>query len=128
EKLRRYTRHLFEAEVEFGDDLAPTRVSRRFGQAAEEATFDKLSYGAREQVGLLLRLAYADLLAEAGRPTLILLDDALVHTDGARLEAMKRALYDAATRHQILFFTCHPERFDDLGVPARSLLLERNAA
>jgi hypothetical protein len=32
-------------------------------------------------MGVISRLAYADLLKEAGRPTLIILDDALVHSD-----------------------------------------------
>jgi uncharacterized protein YhaN len=80
-----------------------------------------LSYGAREQIGVIRRLAYADLLQEAGRPTLIILDDALVHSDEDRLAQMKRVLFDAATRHQILLFTCHPEKWRDLGVGARSL-------
>jgi hypothetical protein len=30
---------------------------------------------------------------------------------------MKRILFDAAQRHQILLFTCHPERWRDLGAP-----------
>jgi hypothetical protein len=30
---------------------------------------------------------------------------------------MKRILFDAASRHQILLFTCHPEKWQDLGVP-----------
>jgi hypothetical protein len=34
---------------------------------------------------------------------------------------MKRALYDAATRHQFLIFTCHPQAWHDLGVAARPL-------
>jgi hypothetical protein len=28
---------------------------------------------------------------------------------------MKRVLFDAAERHQILMMTCHPERWRDLG-------------
>ena len=39
--------------------------------------------------GVISRLAYADLLKEAGRPTLIILGDALVHGDDQRLEQMK---------------------------------------
>ena len=66
-------------------------------------------------MGLISRLAYADLLREAGRPTLIILDDALVHSDQDRLDSMKRILFDAAQRHQILLFTCHPDRWRDLG-------------
>ena len=72
-------------------------------------------------MGVISRLAYADLLREAGRPTLIILDDALVHSDAERLAQMKRVLFDAAARHQILLFTCHPENWRDLGVSARSL-------
>jgi uncharacterized protein YhaN len=80
-----------------------------------------LSFGAREQMGIISRLAYAGLLRDAGRPTLIILDDALVHSDEERLAQMKRVLFDAATRHQILLFTCHPAKWRDLGVGARSL-------
>ena len=46
----------------------------------------------------------------------MILDDTLVHSDSARLEDMKRILCDAASRHQILLFTCHPEKWQDLGV------------
>ena len=55
------------------------------------------------------------------RPTLLVLDDTLVHSDEARLAQMKRVLFDAAGRHQILLFTCHPEKWRDLGVAARAL-------
>jgi uncharacterized protein YhaN len=72
-------------------------------------------------MGVVARLAYADLLKEAGKPTLLILDDALVHTDRNRLDQMKRVLYDAASRHQILVFSCHPQAWQDLGVAAREL-------
>jgi DNA repair exonuclease SbcCD ATPase subunit len=85
------------------------------------APFAELSFGAREQLGILTRLAYADLLQQAGRPTLVILDDALVHSDAERLARMKRALYDAAARHQVLLFTCHAERWRDMGVAVRTL-------
>ena len=75
--------------------------------------FDKLSVGAREQLALISRMAYADLLKTAGRPTLIMLDDALVNADADRLAAMKRVLADVATRHQVLVFTCHGEQWQD---------------
>jgi len=44
-----------------------------------------MRFGAREQMGVISRVAYADLLKEAGRPTLIMLDDAHVHSDDERL-------------------------------------------
>jgi uncharacterized protein YhaN len=78
-----------------------------------------LSFGAREQMGVISRLAYADLLKEAGRPTLVILDDALVHSDDQRLAQMKRVLFDAAQRHQVLLFTCHPAAWRDMGAAPR---------
>lgn len=42
-------------------------------------------------------------------------------TDEERLGQMKRVLYDAVARHQILKFTCHPDTSKDLGVIAKSI-------
>jgi hypothetical protein len=107
--------------VELDESLAPASVYRPGSDGGRGGKLDEYSIGAREQLGILLRLAYADLLREAGRPTLLILDDALVHSDADRLGGMKRALYDAATRHQVLIFTCHPDAWIDLGVAARSI-------
>ncbi|AVR87034.1 AAA family ATPase [Thauera aromatica] len=125
--LNRYLQLLFpHACVDIDDDLVPGPLTRPLagagaGGGVETGDFEALSFGAREQMGVLSRLAYADLLAEAGRPTLVILDDALVHSDAERLAQMKRVLFDAATRHQILLFTCHPAAWRDLGTGARSL-------
>jgi hypothetical protein len=109
------------AELELGEDLAPGQLTRRGSRGDESGDVEALSFGAREQLGVITRLAYADLLREAGRPTLVILDDALVHTDAARLAAMKRALFDAAHRHQVMIFTCHPDAWRDLGVAPRAI-------
>jgi uncharacterized protein YhaN len=45
----------------------------------------------------------------------LVLDDALVHSDAARLEKMKQAVHRAAQRHQVLLFTCHPQLWSDVG-------------
>lgn len=120
--LNHYLQILFPgAHVEVGEDLSPGTVTRMGANGAETGEFLELSFGAREQLGVVARLAYADLLKEAGKPTLIILDDALVHTDQERLGHMKRVLYDAANRHQILIFSCHTEAWRDLGVAARNL-------
>ncbi|HRK78277.1 MAG TPA: AAA family ATPase [Thiobacillus sp.] len=129
--LNRYLQLLFpHASLGIDENLAPGPLTRPGSNGAETSLFEELSFGAREQMGVISRLAYADLLKEAGRPTLIILDDALVHSDEARLAQMKRLLFDAATRHQILLFTCHPANWRDLGVGARSLeaLRARNKA
>lgn len=117
--LNHYVQLLFpQATLELGEDFVPRMLNR---PEAEVGDFHDMSFGAREQMGVISRLAYADLLKEAGRPTLIMLDDALVHSDDGRLGQMKRVLFDAATRHQILLFSCHPEKWRDLGVGARSV-------
>jgi len=118
ERLGHYLKRIFpQSTLALGDDLSPATLDR-YGRAD---TLEALSFGTREQLGILTRLAYADLLKAAGRPTLLMLDDAAVHTDAARRDAIKRALLDAATRHQILVFTCHPELWDDLGVRQRAI-------
>lgn len=120
--LDHYLQILFPgAQVEVGEDLSPGRITRQGLRGAQSGEFEELSVGAREQMGVVARLAYADLLKEARKPTLLILDDALVNTDEERLKQMKRVLYDAATRHQILIFSCHPEAWRDLGVVARSI-------
>lgn len=113
QRVHHYLRVLFPgAQVSVDEALLPHRIDRQ-GEVADVAS---LSFGAREQMGLICRLAYADLLQTAGHPTLIILDDALVHSDRERLAQMKRILFDAAQRHQILIFSCHPEDWTDAGV------------
>lgn len=117
-RLNHYLALLFpEADLRLDDALLPMALRRAGG----EDQLSALSFGTREQLGILARFAYADLLREAGRPTLLLLDDALVHTDDMRRDFMKRALFDAATRHQILMFTCHGEAWRDMGVEQRRI-------
>lgn len=120
--LNHYLRLLFpEASLNVDENLIPEVLVRQGHGGEERGQFNELSFGAREQMALISRLAYADLLQEANKPTLIILDDALVHSDAERLKAMKRVLYDAAQRHQILLFTCHPDNWRDLGVAAQSM-------
>ena len=120
--LNHYLQLLFpQAHLEIDETLSPGPLTRSGPAGPESGAFEALSFGAREQMGVISRLAYADLLREAGRPTLIILDDALVHSDEGRLALMKRILFDVCTRHQILLFTCHPSKWRDLGVPERAL-------
>ena len=118
ERLNHYLNLLFpQAGLVLDDDLTPRSLTR----AGQPDAVPTLSFGTQEQLGVLTRLAYADVLAEAGRPVLLVLDDALVHTDDARREQMKRALFDAASRHQILMLTCHADAWRDMGVVQRLL-------
>jgi chromosome segregation ATPase len=127
--INHYLHLLFpQANLEIDENLKPGPLTRLGERGQESGDFESLSFGAREQMGLICRLAYADLLAEAGRPTLIILDDALVHSDEQRLPQMKRILFDAARRHQILLFTCHPAAWRDLGVAPRAIDSFKTAA
>lgn len=120
--LNRYLQLLFPgAHLEIDENLKPKLLTRTKGGGLESTDFAALSFGSREQIGIISRLAYADLLQEVGRPTLLILDDALVHSDAERVIQMKRVLFDAANRHQILLFTCHPEDWRDIGASPRSL-------
>jgi len=127
--LDRYLQLLFPlGRLEVDENLVPGALNRPGTRGTEAGDFDTLSFGAREQMGVISRLAYADLLKEAGRPTLIILDDALVHSDERRLAQMKRVLFDAAQRHQVLLFTCHPAHWRDMGVALRDLTAERSSS
>jgi len=121
--LRHYLNLLFPgAQLGLTQHLTPDTLQRsdvRDGQRLE--LLQMLSHGAREQLGIIGRLACADLLRQAGRPTLLMLDDALVHTDAARLAQLKRILFDAATRHQVLLFSCHDAWWRDMGILPRDV-------
>ena len=45
----------------------------------------------------------------------MILDDALVHTDDDRIEAMFTALHRVATDQQVLVLTCRQRAFQSLG-------------
>ena len=91
--------------------LLPAMLTRN-GQAE---ALEILSGGTREQVAILTRLAFARLFATAGRPVPVILDDALVHSDDDRIEAMFDALHRAARDQQILVLTCRQRAFAALG-------------
>ncbi|MBU4611854.1 GTP-binding protein, partial [Achromobacter sp. GG226] len=118
QRLAHYAGMVFpNARLALDDGFAPAALRR----GDVDGAIESLSHGTQEQLGILARLAYADVLREAGRPTLVILDDALVHSDAERLGWMKRAIFDAASRHQVLIFTCHAPAWRDLGVEPRAL-------
>ncbi len=74
-----------------------------------------LSGGTGEQVALLVRLAFARMLARAGRHAPVILDDALIFTDDERIERMFDALHRQADDLQIIVLTCRQRAFRALG-------------
>ena len=90
--------------------------------------FEQLSAGAREQLALLGRVSCADLISTPTPPSSptqppsptstpdgpgvpLIIDDALGHSDRARLDALAAILGAAAERLQIIVLTSAPERF-----------------
>lgn len=59
----------------------------------------------------LVLLAFARLLAKDGQPAPVILADALVHSDGDRIERMFDALRRQASDQQIIFFSCRQRAF-----------------
>lgn len=112
ERLRPYLADLFPgSEVRFHDGFKAETLVR--GGVPEP--FDVLSDGTREQLAVLVRLAFGRLWADAGSPAPMILDDALVYSDDRRIGQMFKALEAAAGHHQVLVLTCRSELFSRLG-------------
>ncbi len=101
-----------DAELRFdGESLLPTALVRD----GREEPLSILSGGTQEQIALLVRLAFARLLAAKGRHAPIIFDDALVYTDDDRIEKMFDALHAQAAGQQIIVLSCRQRAFRDLG-------------
>ncbi len=77
--------------------------------------FHLLSAGAREQLGIIVRLAAAMLVGKDGQGVPVIIDDALGFSDPERLKAMGAVLDQAGKECQILILTCYPERYGAVG-------------
>ena len=98
--------------------LLPHRITR--GGAEEDV--ERLSGGTREQLSILTRLAFAQLLARDGRAAPVILDDALVYSDDDRIERMFDALHRQSADQQIIVFSCRQRAFARLGGRALSMI------
>ncbi len=90
--------------------------------AGTEVTLDEFSGGETEQIHLAARLALAKLLSTQERQAMVL-DDALLNTDGERLRRIFAILERLSARIQFIALTCHPERYRKLP-NARAFRLE----
>ena len=112
EAIERLGKIVFGAgfEVEIDDDWS--LISRTL--YGKTLPFDDLSVGAKEQLGILTRLAAAQIVAKQGGVPLII-DDALGFSDPSRLEKMGAAIAAAGRQSQIVILTCTPGRFMHVG-------------
>lgn len=69
----------------------------------------ELSSGAKEQIGILPRLATARIVGKGGVPPL--LDDAVAYTDNVRQEKLASAPGFASADTQTIIVMCAPERY-----------------
>ncbi|WP_271881175.1 AAA family ATPase [Phaeobacter italicus] len=107
-----------EAELQVDADSV---LPRQLARGATEESLTQLSGGTQEQLALLVRLAFARLLAQSGQGIPVILDDALVYTDDARIEALFDALTLQASDLQILVFSCRQKSFRNLGGTALAI-------
>lgn len=104
---RHIERLLPGCELTFSEDLGLESVIR----AGVDESCASLSRGTQEQLAVLTRIAFADMLLEEGKPVSLILDDPLVYSDDARLDTMIEILSEAATRMQVVILTCRDRAF-----------------
>jgi uncharacterized protein YhaN len=113
DRIEPYLKRLFPGtEVVLVDHTLNITLLRRESQ---NEPCDGLSIGTREQLAVLARLAFADLLDEHGKQSRIILDDTLVFSDDQRFGEMQQILDRSAERLQIIVLTCHERAYFDRG-------------
>lgn len=108
-ELERLGRQVFDSSFEVDVDTELTIQTRTVKGCT--VPYDSLSGGAREQLGILARLAGAALVAKEDTVPVII-DDALGFTDPDRLAKMGAVLNTVGDRGQVIVLTCTPGRYD----------------
>ena len=76
---------------------------------------DQLSTGAREQLGVISRLACATIVSPEDGGAPVMIDDALGWSDPQRLQGMGAAIAAAGRQCQVIVLTCTPGRYSHVG-------------
>ncbi|MAL95126.1 MAG: hypothetical protein CME40_08615 [Haliea sp.] len=97
-------------DVTLAEDWTILDVTRN----GQTVPFDSLSIGAKEQLGILTRLAAARIVADDGGVPVII-DDALGFSDPTRLQSMGAAIAAAGGEAQVVLLSCTPGRFMHVG-------------
>ncbi len=103
------------AALDFRDAFALDSLTR----AGMREDFATLSDGTREQISVLVRLSFAELLAGRGVAVPLILDDPLVYSDDVRMRALCGVIANATAIPQIIVLTCRETAFSAL--PGRRL-------
>lgn len=102
------------ADVELNETLGAQGLMRN----GQDDALDRLSGGTQEQIAILTRLAFAQLLAESGHPCPVILDDALVYADDQRRSRMfdvMEKVTSGVDPLQLLYLSCHEANAIKLG-------------
>ena len=70
---------------------------------------EELSRGTMEQLYLSLRFGYIRNRAQNSESLPVIMDDILVNFDPIRAQNAVTAILELSKKHQVFFFTCHPE-------------------
>ena len=112
-RVRPYLQLLFPgAEIAIDENLHIVGVVRENGH---QESFEHLSMGTQEQIAVLVRLAFAEMLVEQGHPATVVLDDALVFSDDRRMGRMFDILNMVGQQVQIIVLTCREQLFEGVG-------------
>ena len=111
-QIERLGRIVFGAafSLTLGEDWTILTCSRD----GKTLAFKDLSIGAQEQLGILTRLAAAQIVARHGGVPVII-DDALGFSDPERLRGMGAAIAAAGRDAQVILLSCTPDRFRHVG-------------
>lgn len=108
-ELERLGRIVFGPSFEVEVDTDLTIRSRTLH--GRTVPYESLSGGAREQLGILARLAGAALVATADTVPVVI-DDALGFSDPDRLTKMGAVFNSVGDRGQVIVLTCQPSRYE----------------
>jgi uncharacterized protein YhaN len=102
--LRLLTEDAYDS-LDLNEEMLPMAV--RGSRYSEPLPLESLSYGAHEQVIVLLRLAIGVLLSSKER-NLVVIDDRLVNADAIRIKRLCLILQEVATKScQVVLATCN---------------------
>jgi hypothetical protein len=108
-ELQRLGRPVFGPTFEVDIDSDLCIRSRTLGGVT--VPYESLSGGAKEQLGILARLAGAALVAKEDSVPVVV-DDALGFTDPDRLAKIGEVLDTVGAHGQVIVLTCSPDRYD----------------
>lgn len=131
-RIEPYLRTVFGSEtavaVKWDDDSTFSHITIERSSRGEGMThFTSLSGGAREQAGVAVRLALAELIhRRTGHGQTVILDDTFANSDPERIRQLQTMLFMGAERGlQIVVLTCNSTDYATLGGSRHDLTFAR---